>query len=80
MAAELLDDGIIIMVLGMGMVFCFLTILMFVMNLNRIIAEKLEAVFVSSEPAKPKAQKRAAKTDDAHVAIAVALAHHLKRG
>ncbi len=81
MAGELLDDGIIIMVLGMGMVFSFLIILMLAIIASRAVAEKIDAAFSSSKPQKPLTSgKRSVKGSDADtsVAIAVALAYHMK--
>ena len=71
---EVLGSGFILLTLGMGMVFVFLTLLMGVMYLNRWIAEKFETATPSVSP-----QRQASTSNNVEVAIAAAIAFHLKQ-
>ncbi|MBF0275098.1 MAG: OadG family protein [Nitrospinae bacterium] len=71
---ELLDKGFIVMVLGMGMVFLFLTVLTFAMNFIQFIASKFETA-----PTHTAVETHSQANDKTQVAIAAAIALHLKK-
>ena len=70
MSIALLEDGAIITVIGMGMVFAFLTILVFAMQLMAIVMRYLNKKFPAAVPeiAAPRRQGN----DDSAVALAIA--------
>ena len=70
-------QGFILMLTGMGAVYLFLVILIFVMKGAAKVVPKLAFMLPDPEPAKPKAAP-APKTDDG-ACIALAIAAALKR-
>ena len=73
MSLELLNTGCIIMVIGMGVVFFFLTIMIFAMDLGSFIIRKLNKIF-PEEVVETQPKKKKKVQDDTEVAIAVAAA------
>ena len=73
---SVVTQGFILMLTGMGAVYLFLTILIFVMKGAAKVVPKLAFMLPDPEPAKPKAV--APKTDDG-ASIALAIAAALKR-
>ncbi len=74
---ELFKDGVLIMIIGMGTVYLFLTIMIYIMNLSKGLFEILNKYFpeeTEKEKVKPKNNN-----DDAEIAVAIACAA-LKRG
>ncbi len=69
-------QGFILMLTGMGAVYLFLTILIFVMKGAAKVVPKLAFMLPAPEPAQPK--PAAPKTDDG-ASIALAIAAALKR-
>ncbi len=75
-ALTLLKDGVVIMLIGMGVVFAFLTIMVIVMDLNALIIKKLNKYFPEEEPkqATPSRKKQTDENEKIALAIAVAVA------
>lgn len=69
-----LQDGLLIMVLGMGFVFIFLTIMVFIMDWSSKLIIKLNEIF-PEEVVKEKYTKKSAAKDDNEVALAIAVAY-----
>lgn len=80
--AELFNTGITITFIGMAVVLAFLTLMIFVMNItSSLIVNVLNKWFpeaVKEEPKKNK--KKAVSSDDAQVALAIAVAHNAALG
>lgn len=70
----LLQDGIAIMLIGMGVVFAFLTIMVYVMDFNAVLIKKLNKYFPEEVPQQAKPRKKRTEEDD-KIALAVAIAH-----
>ena len=68
-----LQDGIIIMFIGMGVVFAFLTIMVFVMGWMSKLVIKLNEIF-PEEVVEEKYTKKQVKNDDNDIALAIAVA------
>lgn len=68
-----LQDGIIIMFIGMGVVFAFLTIMVFVMDWMSKLVIKLNEIF-PEEVVEEKYTKKQVKNDDNDIALAIAVA------
>ncbi len=68
------EDGIVIMLIGMGVVFAFLTIMVFVMNLNAIIIKKLNEIFPEELPQQTKPTRKSLQDEDDKIALAIAIA------
>ena len=69
-----LQDGLLIMVLGMGFVFIFLTIMVFIMDWSSKLIMKLNEIF-PEEVVEEKYTKKSAAKDDNEVALAIAVAY-----
>ncbi len=70
---ELLKEGCIVMVIGLGMVITFLTIMVFSIEIMHIIIEKLNKIFPPEIKEEVKKVVKAKKpTDDEQIAIAIA--------
>lgn len=73
MNIELFNTGCTIMTIGMGVVFFFLVLMIFVMNICSKIILKLNEIF--PEVIEEKTQNKKKKTtDDTEIAIAIAAA------
>ncbi len=76
---EALKEGFFIMVIGMGTVFMFLTIMVYAMNICKKILDVVNKYFPEEVP--PEPQKKREKTDnDAEIALAIACAIHKGAG
>ena len=73
MDITLLKEGLIIMVIGMGTVFMFLTIMIVAMNLNEIILKFIGKHFPEEVPEEKKAPRKTDNSDE-EIALAVACA------
>ena len=68
-----LQDGIIIMFIGMGVAFAFLTIMVFVMGWMSKLVIKLNEIF-PEQVVEEKYTKKQVKNDDNDIALAIAVA------
>lgn len=68
-----IQDGVVIMLIGMGVVFLFLTIMVFVMDWTSKLILKLNEIF-PEEIEEEKPSKNPKRTDDNEVALAIAIA------
>ena len=76
---EALKEGFFIMVIGMGTVFMFLTIMVYAMNISKKILDIVNKYFPEAEL--PELKKKRDKTDnDAEIALAIAAAIHKGAG
>ena len=73
MESVLLEDAVFIMVIGMGTVFIFLTILIGAMNLNEKILKIISKYFPEEIP-EVNLPKKKTNTNDEEIAIAIACA------
>jgi oxaloacetate decarboxylase gamma subunit len=72
---EALKEGFFIMVIGMGTVFMFLTIMVYAMNISKKILDIVNKYF--PEDILQESKKKRDKTDnDAEIALAIAAAIH----
>lgn len=76
MDLTLLKDGVFVMLIGMGTVFVFLTIMIFAMNVNAKVLTIVNKYFPEEEPVTKKPCKNNAQKDDAEIALAIACAMH----
>lgn len=74
MDITLLKDGIFVMIIGMGTVFIFLSIMIVAMNLNGKILKIVNKYFSEEIPEEKKTNKKTAKSEDEAVALAIACA------
>ena len=75
MDMTLLKEGAIIMSIGMGTVFFFLTIMVCTMNINERVLKFIGKYFPEEVP-EVKTTKRKAKTQDDEIALAIVCAIH----
>ena len=68
-----LGQGLVLMVAGMGIVYVFLTILIFTAKYSCAFVSKFDSILPQDAPKKAPAPK-AAGSDDANVALAIAVA------
>ena len=73
MDMTLLKEGIIIMVIGMGTVFFFLTIMIGAMNINEI-GLKFVGKYLPEEVPEVKTTKKKVESSDDEIALAIACA------
>lgn len=73
MDIELLKQGLVLLIAGMGIVFFFLTLLVFVTNGASKIIPKFNHILPDEAP-KKKPAPAAAASDDAAIALAIAVA------
>lgn len=74
MDITLLKDGIFVMIIGMGTVFIFLSIMIVAMNLNGKILKIVNKYFPEEIPEEKKPNRMTAKSGDEAVALAIACA------
>lgn len=75
MDMTLLKEGAIIMAIGMGTVFFFLTIMIGAMNINERVL-KFVAKFFPEEVSEAKTVKKNVELNDDEIALAIACAIH----
>lgn len=73
MDITLLEDGVFVMIIGMGTVFIFLSIMIVAMNLNGKVLQVINKYFPEEIP-QEKTNKKSAKKDDEEIALAIACA------
>ena len=69
---EIMGQGLVLMVAGMGIVYLFLTVLIFVTKYSSAFVSKFDGILPQDAP--KKAPKKLAADDDANVALAIAVA------
>ena len=67
-----INSGLMISIIGMGVVMCFLSLMMFVMRITEKVMEKLAVYF--PEEVKEEPIRKVQSNNDAEIAIAVAAA------
>ena len=75
MDMTLLKEGIIIMIIGMGTVFFFLTIMIYAMRINEHILKFVGKYFPEEIPEVKTVKKKTENSDD-EIALAIACAIH----
>jgi len=70
---DILLQGLVLLVAGMGIVFLFLMLLVFVMNHSSKLVVRFNHILPDDEP-KKKPRVVAAKADDTAIAISIAVA------
>ena len=73
MDMTLLKEGVIIIIIGMGTVFFFLTIMIGAMNINEIVLKFIGKFFPEEVPEVKTAKKTESSKDD-EIALAIACA------
>lgn len=68
----IMGQGLVLMVAGMGIVYLFLTVLIFVAKYSSAFVAKFDHIIPQEAP--KKAPAKAAASDDANVALAIAVA------
>ena len=76
MDTTLLQEGAIIMAIGMGTVFLFLVIMIVAMDLNKIVLNFVGKYFPEEVPEVKTTKKKAAPNSNDEVAVAIACALH----
>ena len=74
MDLALLEDGFIVMVIGMGTVFVFLSIMVFAMHLNGKVLKVLNKFFPEEIPVEKKPVQKSDNNEEIALAIACAMA------
>lgn len=69
----IIGQGLVLMVAGMGIVYLFLTVLIFVAKYSSAFVAKFDSIIPQEAP-KKVAKKAVASDDDANVALAIAVA------
>ena len=69
---ELLGQGLVLMVSGMGIVYLFLTVLIFTAKYSSAFVARFDSILPQDAP--KKAPKAVAANDDSAVALAIAVA------
>ena len=80
MDLTLFKEGFVVMVIGMGTVFVFLTIMIWVMNLNSYILKIVNKYFPEEIPADKTVSKKKSSSNDEEIALAIAAALHQSKG
>ena len=70
----LLEDGLIVMIIGMGTVFVFLSIMIFAMHLNGKVLQVLNKFFPEEIPVEKKPVQKSDNNEEIALAIACAMA------
>lgn len=73
-AMQNLYDSSTIMLIGMGVVFAFLVVMVWIMDLNAIVIKKLNEIFPEEIPQENKPSKKSQKEEDEKIALAIAIA------
>ena len=75
---SLLEDGMIILCIGMGVVFSFLIIMVWAMNIMSAVIKKINNIFPEEIPDENKYSKKNKIYSDSEIALAIALAYSRK--
>ena len=70
----ILMQGLVLLLAGMGIVFAFLSLLVWVMNRTAIIVPRFNHILPDEEPKKKPRPAAHAAQDDAIIAVAIAVA------
>lgn len=68
----IMGQGLVLMIAGMGIVYLFLTVLIFVAKYASAIVSRFDSILPDEAP--KKAPKKAVASDDADIALAIAVA------
>ena len=68
----IIGQGLVLMLAGMGIVYLFLTVLIFVTKFSSSFVAKFDHIIPQEAP--KKAPKKVATDDDANIALAIAVA------
>ena len=79
MDLTLFKEGCFVMIIGMGTVFMFLTIMIYAMNINTYVLKFVNKYFPEEVPVENKSAKKQVSTSEEHIALAVACAIHKAR-
>ena len=71
---SVLDEGLVIMLTGMGVVFSFLIILIFSMLIMANVVKLLNKIFPEAVPEQKNAKPKRQGKDEEEIAIAIAVA------
>lgn len=74
MDLALLEDGFIVMIIGMGTVFVFISIMIFAMHLNGKVLQVLNKFFPEEIPVEKKPVQKSDNNEEIALAIACAMA------
>lgn len=74
MDLALLEDGFIVMIIGMGTVFVFLSIMIFAMHLNGKVLQVLNKFFPEEIPVEKKPVQKSDNNEEIALAITCAMA------
>ena len=74
MDLTLVKDGIFVMVIGMGTVFIFLTIMIFAMQINAKFLKFMNKFFPEEIPQEKPTKRNSSKSNDEEIALAIACA------
>ena len=74
MNLALLEDGLIVRIIGMGTVFVFLSIMIFAMHLNGKVLQVLNKFFPEEIPVEKKPVQKSDNNEEIALAIACAMA------
>lgn len=74
MDLALLEDGFFVMIIGMGTVFVFLSIMIFAMHLNGKVLQVLNKFFPEEIPVEKKPVQKSDNNEEIALAIACAMA------
>lgn len=74
MNLALLEDGLIVMIIGMGTVFVFLSTMIFAMHLNGKVLQVLNKFFPEEIPVEKKPVQKSDNNEEIALAIACAMA------
>lgn len=77
--SPIIFEGITLMLLGMGFVFCFLTLLVGATRLLSAVAVKFQPVAQPAAPASVSAKNQVESDDNVVAAISAALHHHKQK-
>lgn len=74
MNATLWNDALLVMIIGMGTVFVFLIVMIWVMDFNGKVLQYVNKIWPEEVPQEAKPARKAVQSDDEEVALAIACA------
>lgn len=74
-----INSGLMISIIGMGVVMCFIVLMMYVMKFTKKVMARL-AVWFPEEVAQTPSAKPAQSKNDSEIAIAIAVARKFLKG